>query len=326
MNAHLYSPLWGEIALNDLPPGSKNELLLSGAEHKLATTANRQYYFLLQEFTGDGFRLRLSGFGSKQKETYTYVWDGSLILRLAISGTLHFHVTNLGNQTLHQCSYNFLNIPLCTADYTIGINDMFTFLDVILSIGYLETFVEKYSMLADFLKKAERKVPVKLFTLNQVAPIETLRWIDELLQYGDADKIALRPVEEIAHNLVDAALRFVQPNPGKRSTRLKQEEINAIYGVADLLVGTTKPVTVEALADIVEMTPNKLKKGFKEIFGHSVLNHRHEEKMRLALRLVDDPRYNSKQVADILGYNSTQNFTRAFRNRFGHTPYSKSKS
>lgn len=324
MNAHLYSPHWGEIMLNDLPPGPKNELILSGAEHKIATQ-NKDYCFLLQEFPTDDARLRLAAFQSGQKQTYTYVWEGALILRLAISGTQQFHITSLGNQVFHQCNYNFFNIPLCTANYTIGSNEIFTFLDVVMSVEYLKRFEKKYSLLEDFIKRSVRKAPAKLCMLNQVAPIEMLRWVDELIQYGNSTHTAIRPLEEIACNLVESALHFIRVNPPKRSIRLKQEDITAIYGIADLLASTTKPVTLEMLADIVKMPTSKLNKGFKEIYGHSVLNHRHEEKMRLALRLVDDKRYNGKQVADLLGYQSSQNFTRAFKNRFGYSPYKNSK-
>lgn len=324
MNAQLYSPNWGEIMLNDLPPGPKNELILSGAEQKIATTKEKDYYFLLQEFTTDGSRLRVSAFRSKQNQTYTYVWEGALILRLTVSGTQQFHITSLGNQVLHQCSYNFYNIPLSTAEYTIGANELFTSLDVVMSVEYLKQFEKKYNLLKDFIERSARKAPAKLFPLNQVAPIEVLRWVDEILQYGYTAHTDVRPLEEISYNLVESALRYIRANPCKRSIRLTPNDIRAIYGIAELLVGTTKEVSLKMLADIAKMPPSKLNKGFKEIFGHSVLNHRHEEKMRLALRLVDDKRYNGKQVADLLGYKKPGNFNRAFKKRFGHSPYKRS--
>ncbi|WP_161964221.1 helix-turn-helix domain-containing protein [Chitinophaga flava] len=64
----------------------------------------------------------------------------------------------------------------------------------------------------------------------------------------------------------------------------------------------------------------KLKKGFKEIFGETVFGYIQELKMEKARRMLLDEGMQVNEVAYMLGYNSPNNFSTAFRKKFGLTP------
>ncbi len=64
----------------------------------------------------------------------------------------------------------------------------------------------------------------------------------------------------------------------------------------------------------------KLKKGFKDIFGETVFGYISELKMQKARRMLQDEKRPVSEVAYLLGYNSPNNFSTAFKKKFGISP------
>ena len=66
----------------------------------------------------------------------------------------------------------------------------------------------------------------------------------------------------------------------------------------------------------------KLKHGFKKIFNNSVMKYVDEHKMNYARTMLQQRRINVADVADELGYKHYNNFSTAFKKRFGYSPAS----
>jgi AraC-like DNA-binding protein len=64
----------------------------------------------------------------------------------------------------------------------------------------------------------------------------------------------------------------------------------------------------------------KLKHGFKKIFNNSVMKYVDEHKMNYARTMLQQGRVNVTDVADELGYKHYNNFSTAFKKRFGYSP------
>jgi two-component system response regulator YesN len=140
-----------------------------------------------------------------------------------------------------------------------------------------------------------------------------MRWADAFLYQEDVT------IPTLVYQLICTCLQAIQQKATHYTIRSNQADIDKIYQVAELLQHSKEDCSMEELADKFNISVYKLNKLFKQIYGHSVLHHRQEEKMRLALRLIHDNRYNIKQIAYQLDY-WPQNFIRAFKNRFGYTP------
>ena len=81
-----------------------------------------------------------------------------------------------------------------------------------------------------------------------------------------------------------------------------------------------EPCTVEEMADEVHLSPNYLRKKFKEETGMTILEYLTEERMRKACELLRDPAYKVKDVAVAVGYENISYFTQLFAKKFGVTP------
>jgi AraC-like DNA-binding protein len=156
---------------------------------------------------------------------------------------------------------------------------------------------------------------------NCIASTETLRWVDELLYMTRKKNKEQNRSGFITQHLIKAALPEMISGCMNKPVKLHMADVHKIYQIAEMLENSTHTVTAKELSAQYNISSYKLEKGFKEVYGHSVLHHRYEEKMRLALRLVNNTEYNSKQVAAMLGYSEPQSFSRAFRKRFGYAPY-----
>jgi AraC-like DNA-binding protein len=64
----------------------------------------------------------------------------------------------------------------------------------------------------------------------------------------------------------------------------------------------------------------KLKYGFKKLFRNSVMKYVDEHKMNYARNLLQQGRVDVTDVADELGYKHYNNFSTAFKKRFGYSP------
>lgn len=81
-----------------------------------------------------------------------------------------------------------------------------------------------------------------------------------------------------------------------------------------------RPVTVEELAFLCNMSLSTFKRRFLKIYNTSPQKWLLEQKMHLAARLLRDHKTRPGEVYDQVGYESHSSFSKSFRQVFGMTP------
>lgn len=81
-----------------------------------------------------------------------------------------------------------------------------------------------------------------------------------------------------------------------------------------------KDVTLEDLTKQVHMNPDYISKFFKQKTGQNFSDYLIEVRMKKAAQLLDDVRYKTYEISDMVGYSNSFNFTRTFKNYFGMNP------
>jgi AraC family transcriptional regulator len=82
-----------------------------------------------------------------------------------------------------------------------------------------------------------------------------------------------------------------------------------------------EPVTVEALAAIAKMPPERFGKAFRDATGMSVRQWQMDHRVRCAQRLLtDDPNESLTEIATLCGFADQSHFSRAFLQVVGLTP------
>lgn len=82
----------------------------------------------------------------------------------------------------------------------------------------------------------------------------------------------------------------------------------------------TNPPTLQELADEIQLPLNRLKEGFKQVYGDTVYGFLFEYKMERARQLLASGSLNVNEVGQKIGYSAASHFIAAFRRKYGTTP------
>jgi AraC family transcriptional regulator, transcriptional activator of the genes for pyochelin and ferripyochelin receptors len=109
---------------------------------------------------------------------------------------------------------------------------------------------------------------------------------------------------------------------GKKNTFIKTDyDKQRITFVKEVLMKNMQsPPGLSRLATMAGINEFKLKKGFKEMFGYSVFGYLAELRLSTAMQALVRKSKTINELADDLGYSSTQHFSTAFKSRFGISP------
>jgi len=81
-----------------------------------------------------------------------------------------------------------------------------------------------------------------------------------------------------------------------------------------------EPPTLQELADEIQLPLNKLKEGFKQVYGDPVFTFLFDYKMEVARQLLATGSHNVNEVGLKVGYSTASHFIAAFKKKFGTTP------
>lgn len=87
-----------------------------------------------------------------------------------------------------------------------------------------------------------------------------------------------------------------------------------------IIARMAEPPTLQQLAEEISLPLNKLKEGFKQIYGDSVFSFLFDYKMEVARQLLASGSYNVNEVGLKVGYSTSSHFIAAFKKKFGTTP------
>ncbi|MEH1890472.1 MAG: AraC family transcriptional regulator [Nostoc sp.] len=104
-------------------------------------------------------------------------------------------------------------------------------------------------------------------------------------------------------------------------TTLKSTDIDRIYDAKEILLRHfDNPPSLLDLAKQAGINHNKLKRGFREIFGTTVFGYLHDYRMEKARQLLCEGKLSVATVANIVGYANTGHFAVAFKRKFSISP------
>ncbi len=81
------------------------------------------------------------------------------------------------------------------------------------------------------------------------------------------------------------------------------------------------PPTLEALAKRLGLSQTRLKSGFKQVFGTTVMQYCLLRRVHAAKLLISENHLSIMQIADTIGYEDPSAFSRAFRRVTGQSPH-----
>lgn len=100
-----------------------------------------------------------------------------------------------------------------------------------------------------------------------------------------------------------------------------EENVRKIKRAKEIIISRmSEPPTLKTLADEIGLSVNRLKEGFKQIYGDSVFSFLFDYKMEVARQLLATGEHNVNEVGLKVGYSTASHFISSFRKKFGTTP------
>lgn len=150
------------------------------------------------------------------------------------------------------------------------------------------------------------------------------------------DEITTEPVDETfelffrrikAEELICRLLMELDKRDEKKLYSLNSRDIQTIYQVKARMFEhqDTVPVITD-LAKFANMSPTKLKRLFKQIFGNSIFRYYQEFRMNEAARLLKEEKLSVTDVGYRMGFTNLSHFSRVFQEHIGVKPKQYSRS
>jgi AraC-like DNA-binding protein len=103
---------------------------------------------------------------------------------------------------------------------------------------------------------------------------------------------------------------------------LTQHDIECLYAAREMIAADiSRHYTIEQIAMHVGLSATKLKKGFKELFKTTLFEYLETQRMERAKELMRSTDKSLKQISSLAGFRYMNNFSTAFKRKFGVSPH-----
>lgn len=151
--------------------------------------------------------------------------------------------------------------------------------------------------------------------------------VDEIVSESVDQTFELFFLRIKAEELICRLLMELIKRDEKQLYALNNKDIQTIYKVRErILAHLETPPVMKELAFYANMSPTKLKRLFKQIFGNSIFSYYQEFRMKEAARLLKEKKLSVSDVGYQLGFINLSHFSRVFREHVGMKPKQYSRS
>ncbi len=262
-------------------------------------------------------------FNNETDENQTFkreVSSNFIQFHFCIKGSASF-IFNDGNYTLPILEENSLLLYNPQRDLPINIvlNKHSWVLSVLLPINKFHSLFSTEANYITFL--SEENKDRKYYKDAHISPSMAIV-LNQLMNYNLHPTIKPLYFKGKAYELI--SLYFNRPADAdiEQCPFLADEEnVSKIKKAKQIMVSRmSEPPTLQELADEINLPINRLKEGFKQIYGDSVFSFLFDYKMEVARQLLATGSHNVNEVGLKVGYSTASHFIAAFKKKFGTTP------
>lgn len=228
---------------------------------------------------------------------------------------------NEGNYQLPLLEEHSLLLYNPTQDLPIDINlaPKSWLLTILLPIKKLHSLFSREANYISFLSEENKE---RKFYKDELITPSMAIVLSQLLQYNLHPMVKPLYFKAKAYELLSLYFNSPQNVDIEQCPFLVDEEnVAKIKKAKSIIISRmAEPPTLQKLAKEVGLPINKLKEGFKQIYGDPVYAFLFEYKMEVARQLLAGGSLNVNEVGLKIGYSTASHFIAAFKKKFGVTP------
>lgn len=151
--------------------------------------------------------------------------------------------------------------------------------------------------------------------------------VDELVNESVSETFELFFARVKTEELICRLLMALEQRSETYLYSLNSQDIDTLYRIKEqMLSQLDTPPLIRELALAAHMSPTKLKRLFKQIFGNSLFSYYQEFRMQEAARLLKEGKRTVSEVGYHLGFTNLSHFSRVFYEHIGTKPKQFSRS
>jgi AraC-like DNA-binding protein len=145
--------------------------------------------------------------------------------------------------------------------------------------------------------------------------------VDEIVTESVDETFKLFFLRIKAEELICRLLMELEKRDEKHLYPLNIQDIQTVYSVKEqILEHPETPPVIKELAIYANMSPSKLKRLFRQIFGNSIFSYYQTFRMKEAARLLKEEKLSVSDVGYQLGFTNLSHFSRVFQEHIGMKP------
>lgn len=145
--------------------------------------------------------------------------------------------------------------------------------------------------------------------------------VNEIIDEEIEGKFRLFFLRIKAEELICRLLMELEKRNEKRLYALNPHDIEIIYGIKEkMMCHLDVPPIINDLAVRAGMSPTKLKRLFKQIFGDSIFSYYQGFRMKEAAFLLREKKHTVSEVGYALGFSNLSHFSKIFKEHIGMKP------
>ncbi|MEL7409379.1 MAG: AraC family transcriptional regulator, partial [Cyanobacteria bacterium J06558_2] len=126
---------------------------------------------------------------------------------------------------------------------------------------------------------------------------------------------------KVTELLVIQLSQLTESKPHTAKSTLNPKSIECVYQARAILASSLEnPPSISELTKQVGLCDRTLRRGFRELFGKTVINYLTSLRMEQAERLLREGKFSISEVANSVGYSNLSYFATIFKHQFGITP------
>ena len=187
----------------------------------------------------------------------------------------------------------------------------------------------------DKLIPTDNRSPVLQSLLHNTMPLffeqliypALLKVVEDIVNPVEDNIFRLFFLKVKAEELICRLLMEIGKREEKQLYPLNDRDINAIYKIKDQIIANVQtPPVIADLATQAAMSPSKLKRLFRQVFGNSIFNYYQQLRMKEAARLLKSENLSVAAVGYQLGFSNLSHFSKIFESHIGMKPKQFSRS
>jgi AraC-like DNA-binding protein len=243
-----------------------------------------------------------------------------------LASDYYFIATNTIKSKINESSYKFgeMVIENNSISFSMPGNDLVNFHfkdsdETMYMLYFNESWAQKHILGSPSTPKA-----VEDLFANSTQSFTNYSYNDERFQtlvhklslaFEGAEKPNIFQLKILSFEFLGIFYNSIQQKLNPTDIIIKNENFSKIRKIEHELLSNLhgKFMGIEFLSEKYKISPTKLKKDFKLVYGPSIFNYFQKHKMDLALNYLTNSELKIKEVAQNLGYENTSKFTQAFK-------------